>query len=312
MLKDRSFRLSIILTLGFFGTGIAFLFLGIVEYSWILFGLLPVVLGVSIGALPNRKWGIIGAVLATIMFLIGLAMMGASGFICIVMSLPIIVPFMFLGSVVTHLVKRYKKIKSTENLSILVLPLLPFLVVAPAEHFLRTDNEIVVAVRTDAIFDYDPGQVYDVIKSVDAVDAEKTFLMYFDLPVPTRCVLEKEEVGALRVCYFDKGNLSNADFGSGTITERITELERGRILKMDVVEYTLVGRNWLGFKEAIYTFEATKDNKCKMSRITTYTSRLTPRSYWEPLEKFGIQQEHEFIFRHIRKDLDRRYGHRSH
>ena len=308
ILKDKSFKLSIILTFIFFGTGIAFLFLGLVEYSWILFGLLPIVLGVSIGALPNRKWGLIGAIIGAIMVLGGLLTAGASGFLCMIMSLPIIIPFIFLGSVITHLIKRYKDIKSTDNLSILILPLLPFLVIAPTEHFLKTEKENIIDVRTEQVFNYSPEQVYDAIKSVDTLDAEKPFLMYLDLPIPTKCILEKEEIGGLRTCYFDAGNFSSYDFGAGTITERITELERGKILKMDVIDYKLVGRNWLGFKEAIYYFEKVGDNNCKMTRVTTYTSVLTPRLYWEPLEKLGIQQEHEFVFRNLTKDLEKKYG----
>ena len=308
MLNDKSFRLSIILTFIFFGTGIAFLFLGIVEYSWILFGLLPIVLGISIGALPNRKWGLIGAIIGAVMVLAGLLTAGASGFLCMIMSLPIIIPFIFLGSVITHLIKRYKDIKSTDKLSILILPLLPFLVVVPAEHFLKTEKENIIEVRTEQIFNHSPEHVFDAIKSVDTLDAEKTFLMYLDLPIPTKCVLEKEEIGGLRTCYFNAGNLSSYDFGAGTITERITEVERGKILKMDVIDYKLVGRNWLGFKEAIYYFEKVGDNNCKMTRVTTYTSLLTPRLYWEPLEKLGIRQEHEFVFRNLTKDLTTRYG----
>ncbi len=41
-------------------------------------------------------------------------------------------------------------------------------------------------------------QVYDAIKSVDTLDAEKPWLMKLDLPVPQKCILEKEEVGGLR------------------------------------------------------------------------------------------------------------------
>ena len=53
--------------------------------------------------------------------------------------------------------------------------------------------------------------------------------MYFDLPIPTKCILEKEEVGGLRTCYFMAGKSSANDFGSGTIVEKITELERGKV-----------------------------------------------------------------------------------
>lgn len=308
ILKDKSFRLSIILTFIFFGTGIAFLFLGLADLSWILFILLPIVLGISIGILPNKKYTIWGAIIATVITLIGMYIPGLSGLLCIVMALPIIVPLIFLGYIIVHLTKRYKEIKSTESLSILLIPLLPFLIAAPTEHYFKTEKEVVIDVRTEQIFNYSPEQVYDAIKSVDTLDAEKTFLMYFDLPIPTKCILEKEEIGGLRTCYFDPGNLSNADFGGGTITEKIIELERGKVLKMDVIDYTLVGRNWLGFKEAIYYFDKVDDNKCKMTRVTTYTSVLTPRFYWEPLEKLGIRQEHEFVFRNLTKDLEKKYG----
>ncbi|WP_400191074.1 hypothetical protein [Hymenobacter sp. B81] len=150
--------------------------------------------------------------------------------------------------------------------------------------------------------------MYDAIKSVDTLDAAKPYLMYFDLPIPTKCVLEKETVGGLRTCYFHAGKSSTHDFGSGTIVERITALERGKVLKMDVVDYQLVGRNWLGFKEAIYYFDAVGRNRCKMTRVTTYTSVLTPRFYWEPLEKLGISQEHDYVFANLVKDLRQKHG----
>ncbi|NOS93268.1 MAG: polyketide cyclase [Cyclobacteriaceae bacterium] len=308
ILKDRSFHLSIILTLIFLGTGIAFLFIGIVEYSWVLFILLPIVLGIALGAMPNKKYILIGALTTTAIVLICLVFPGLSGLLCIVMALPIIVPLIFLGYVLAHLWKRYRQIKGTNHLSILVLPLVPFLIAAPTEHYLKKDKEVISEVKTEQIFNYTPEQVYDAIKSVDTLDAEKPYLMYFDLPIPTKCVLEKEEVGGLRTCYFKAGNSSTNDFGSGIIVERITELERGRVLKMDVIDYKLVGRNWLGFKEAIYYFTKIGDGQCKMTRITTYTSVLSPRFYWEPLERLGIQQEHEYVFNNLTKDLKMKYG----
>jgi hypothetical protein len=307
ILRDKSFKAAIILTFIFFGAGICFLFLGLADMSWVLFGLLPVVLGVAIGALPNRRMALAGAVIAAIFFLFGLLTMGLSGFICAIMALPLIIPFIFLGSVITHLAKRYKQIKEGK-LTVLLLPLLPFLIIAPAERFLKTDKRKIVEVRTEQVFNFTPEQVYDAIKSVDTLDAEKPFLMYFDLPIPVKCVLEKEEVGGTRTCYFKSGNMSTADFGSGTIVERITELERGKVLKMDVTDYNLVGRKWLGFKEATYYFERINITSCKLVRITTYTSELSPRFYWQPLEKLGIEQEHDYVFANLTKDLKNKYG----
>lgn len=308
ILKDRSFRLTIILTLIFLGTGVLFLFLGIVEYSWVLFILLPIVLGLSIGAMPNKKYLIWAALISTAIILICLVIPGLSGLICIVMALVLIAPFIFLGYVISHLGKRYRQIKDTNRLSVLVLPLIPFLIAAPTEHYLKKEKEVIIEVKTEKVFNYTPEQVYDAIKSVDTLDADKPFLMSFDLPVPTKCILEKEEIGGTRTCYFKGGNFSNGDFGGGTIVEKITEIERGKVLKMDVTDYNLIGRKWLGFKEAIYYFDIVGDNQCKLTRITTYTSVLTPRFYWEPMEKLGIEQEHDYVFNNLNKDLKNKYG----
>jgi len=255
ILKDKSFQRAIILTLIFIGTGIAFLFLEVVEYSWMLFELLPLALGIAVGTLKFRKYALWGAVFTTILILIAIYIPGLSGIICIVMAIGLVLPFIFLGYVIARLVKRYRIIKESNRLSILIIPLVPFLIGAPVQHFLQKDKEAVIAVRTERIFNYSPEQVFDAIKSVDTLDAEKPFLLQLDLPIPTKCVLEKEEVGALRTCYFKGGRLSNADFGGGKIVERVTEFERGTVLKMDVVDYHLIGRKWLGFKEANYYFE---------------------------------------------------------
>src|ERR1700743_2522579 len=113
--RDRSFQLSIILTFIFFGTGIAFVFTGLGDYNWILFALLPVVLGIAIGAMPHPKYTLTGCLLAAIISLMGLYVPGLSGLLCIIMALPIIVPFIFLGYVITHLVMRYREIRETNK-----------------------------------------------------------------------------------------------------------------------------------------------------------------------------------------------------
>jgi hypothetical protein len=306
ILKDKSFRLSILLTLVFFSTGFGFLLCGLANFSWILFGLLPVVLGLSLGLLPEPKWAYIGGTLATALFLFILLMAGASGALCILMTFPIIIPLIFLGMVISHLSKRYKEIKENK-VPVLVLPLILFLIAAPVERFLNPESKEVIEVKTEQIFGYSPDQVYDAIKSVDTLDAEKPFLMKIDLPIPYKCILEKEEVGGLRTCYFKQGNFSTGDFGAGTITEKITQLERGKILKMDVIACNIIGRKWMGFKQAVYLFDKVNGG-CILSRITTYTSVLTPRIYWEPLERMGIAQEHAYVFNNLQRDLERKYG----
>lgn len=307
ILKDPGFITCIAITLIFFGTGFLFLFCGIADYSWVLFILLPITLGMAIGSTRAKTNTLIAVLITGVLALMALYIPGLSGLICIVMTIGLVLPLILLGYVIVRLVKRYREIKDEDRLSVLLLPLIPFLIAAPAEHYMNKDKEVIISVSTERVFNYTPEEVYDAIKSVDTLDAEKPLLMKFDLPVPVKCVLEKEAVGGIRTCYFDKGNLSRGDFGSGTITEKITQLERGKILKMDVIDYNLIGRNWLGFKEAIYYFTPIGNKSCKLTRITTYTSVLKPRFYWQPMEKIGISQEHDYVFNNLQKDLERKY-----
>lgn len=309
VLKDKSVRLSVIVTLIFLITGLIFLMTGLAEYTTTLFTLLPITLGVAIGELSPKRWVYIGFITTAIVFLFLVFAMGLASGLCVLFCLPIIAAATFIGYFITVQFRSRKQIKSTERLHVLVLPLVLFVVAAPIETHLFPKKQEVISVRTEQVFNYTPEQVYDAIKAVDTLEAEKPLLMYFDLPIPTKCILEKEDIGGMRTCYFKPGMLTNGDFGSGTITEKITAIERGKILQMDVVDYNLVGRDWLGFKEAIYYFEPQDGDRCKMTRVTTYTSKLTPRFYWKPLEKFGIQQEHEFVFRNLEQDLKKQTLH---
>lgn len=307
VLKDESFRISIFLTSVFLCTGLVFLLLDMASYGFTIFFFLPIVLGISLGTLPDRKMSLRGALVTTGFILFLMLLLGLSGAICIVMVIPLIIPFIFLGYVLVYLAGRYREIKSTNRISFLMLPLRPFLIAAPTERYIQSDQKDIVEVRTERVYEYSPMQVYEVIKSVDTMVGEKPFLMKFDLPIPVKCVLEKEAVGGSRVCYFKGGRMSNRDFGGGTIHEKITALDKGKLLQMDVTDYNLIGRKWLGFKEAIYYFDSLAPNRCKLTRVTTYTSVLNPRIYWEPLEKLGISQEHDYVFSNIDIDLKKRF-----
>ncbi len=296
--KHRSFKWAIILALVYFGIGFAFLHYGLADYGWVFFVLLPFSLGIAVGKLEKQKWAYLGLAIGILIFIGLLIAGGLEGIVCVVMTIPIIIPLVWLGTMISKYLTKKRIFKPTKNFNVMFLPLLFTLFGAPIEKNFYTDKFEIIEVKTERIYPYTTEQVYNTIKSIDTLIADKPFLMKLDLPIPNKCILDKEEVGGLRTCYFT----------GGTITERITELEKEKILRMDVIDYKLTGRKWLGFKEAIYYFDKVGQDSCKMTRVTTYTSVLKPRIYWQPLEKLGISQEHDYVFTNLHNDLIRKYG----
>lgn len=296
-MKNHFFPAAII-TFCFLALGIALLHNDQIGYGVTLFILLPFTLGLLYGGETVRKWSLGGLLSALAIFILLLLRFRIEGIVCIVMALPIVLGAMALGVLIKYLFfkKKDAKEENPPTIKATLIPLFLVITVGMVEHKLTENDHHVIEVHSEISLPYSPEQVYDAIKSVDTLDAEKPFLMKLDLPIPQKCILEAEEVGALRTCYFE----------GGLIVERVTELQRGKILRMDVIDYQLTGRDWLGFQEAIYLFDSLENGGCKLTRITTYTSQLYPRAYWKPLEAMGIEQAHEYVFRNLQKDLESR------
>lgn len=306
---NKNSTIAALVSFIFLGLGFLLLHNGLFGYGISFFVFLPFILGYLLGGTKTKKRSLLGFGFSFVTFCILLLQGELEGMVCILMAMPLIlISFaigMFLKMIFSDIIGLFKKKELDDDAplddNILKSSILPFcvlLLVGVTEKQLTKNTNEIVEVRSEIILPYSPMQVYDAIKTVDTLDAEKPFLMRLDLPVPQKCILEAEELGAIRTCYFE----------GGTITEKVTALEKGKLLKMDVLDYQLTGRTWLGFREAIYTFEALEDGTCRMARITTYTSELYPRIYWEPLERLGVEQEHEYVFRNLQKDLERAHN----
>jgi hypothetical protein len=294
----KEFLISIIISLTFLSLGFLLLHYELIGYGLSFFVFLPFVLGYLFGEPTIKALSLYGLLLSLAIFFILLLAGGLEGMVCILMALPLVIIAVLLGVLVKRLNQKKRRKNPEDLIKTSILPLCVFLAFGFLETHLTQGNKAIIEVKSEIILPYSPHQVYETIKSVDTLDTEKPFLMKLDLPIPQKCVLDKEQVGGIRTCYFE----------GGKIVERITELEKGKVLKMDVIDYQLKGRKWLGFKEAIYTFTALPNGSCKMTRITTYTSELYPRFYWQPLEEIGISQEHEYVFSNLKKDLKIKYG----
>lgn len=297
LFKSISFWFAFGLTAIYGVIGLLLLDIGMADYGWGLFVILPFCVGIAAGLTAKPREAFKGVLISLIVLFLAILLTATEGVVCLLLMLPIFALAVGIGYLAGKAIRGVLR-RNHNRVQVQLIPFIVFLAAISAEKKITPSEETIYEVSSEIILPYSPEEVYDAIKSVDTLIADKPFLMKLDLPVPQKCIMEKEEVGALRICYFE----------GGRIVERITALERGKILKMDVIDYELTGREWLGFKEAIYYFEPAGNGGCKMTRVTTYSTELHPRIYWQPLERTGIEQEHEYVFRNLERDLENTHG----
>lgn len=277
---------AIILLIGF-----VFMQVGWVDYGYSFFILFPLFLGFSIGTLFSKGIQILYLTIGIVVGSLALIMLGIEGFVCVLMLLPIFLIVVGLGfAISTHL--KINVEEDSQKIAVSLLPLIVLLFAGQAEKVIDLKPEKIEIVSSLTL-EYDPETLFDGVKSMEKLDAEKSLLMKLGLPTPIRCELKADTVGALRHCIFENGE----------IIAQLTKYEKGKVLEMNVVDYTLTGRHWFKFIDAKYNFEE-NNGGTKITRTSSYSSILRPRWYWEPLEKYGIEKEHEFVLNSLKKNIE--------
>ena len=266
----------------------------LVGLGYTFFIVVPLCIGYSLGI--KLDWGIslvIAVMIGLTLFFFLLLTAGFEGLVCVIMLLPIFIPVVLIGILIGYnLRKRSLKTDKKNIIKISLYPLIVLLFSGGIEHFFSNKFEN-AKIESTIYLPYEASTVYDFIKSVDTLAGKRSLLMNLGLSVPQKCVLEKEEVGAKRTCYFE----------NGTIEEKVTDIKRGEYIKMKVTNYELPGFKWLKFDDAIYLFDQ-KGDSTKLTRITTYQSQLKPRIYWEFWERQAIEAQHEYVLNDLKRRLE--------
>ncbi|TXF91230.1 polyketide cyclase [Neolewinella aurantiaca] len=278
---------AVILSIGFL-----FLHFGLVNYGTTFFFIFPLAVGFALGTHPKEQRSWLSLSLAAILFFGFLLAGQLEGLICVAMALPIFLLAMWIGYLIRKVTSVRKTKRTQDHLVVSVMPLVVLLALDPIEQMILPEPEV-VTITTSVLLDYPAELVFDQVKAMDKLDAEKPLGIRLGLPSPYRCVLEADTIGAKRHCLFE----------NGSIIAEITRYEKGEVLEMDVVDYSLTGREWFRFVDATYTF-ARENGQTKITRTSSYKSLLNPRIYWEPLEGWGIEQEHQFVLASLRKNLE--------
>ncbi len=275
--------------------GFLFLHFKIVDYGGTFFMIFPLAVGFAIGTHDKKERGIYSLIFGLLVFF-GFLLAGAlEGLICVAMALPLFLIMMYVGYKIQQKIIK-KEPKASQKLMLSIAPILLLLLINPIEQMILPEPTI-VTIENSIILDYSPEIVFDEVKQMDKLDAKKPIGLIMGLPSPYKCELEADTIGAKRNCLFKNGK----------IVAEITKYEKGKVLEMDVVDYTLTGRDWFEFVDATYTFKEI-NKQTKITRTSSYKSILNPRIYWQPLENWGIEQEHKFVLSSLKKNLKEKYG----
>ena len=262
----------------------------------VLFALLPVATGFATALVARGKDIIIASLAIAVLICTGiLALMGIEGGVCVLMSAPLILVGLTLGALAgwgfTRLTKDFRR---QRMLTFLMLAGLPFFLMGANNVEQKTHTTPRVETITNTLVtDASREVVWEQLKTFDRIQGTKGLLMTIGLPVPVSCSMSGEGIGAIRTCYFEEGH----------IAERITEWNPPSTMKFDVIEFDVPGRPWLSFKDASYEL-STEGGKTVVTRKTTILSILGPAWYWRPLEKIGVETEHEYLFEEVKRKIE--------
>ena len=262
------------------------------EFGLAMFVGVPFISGFAVAAVVRRPRRIVGCILVggIITFSV-LLFTGWEGIICCVMSLPLVAVGVAIGALVGYKMQgRFiDEATTSSKLTAVLLVLCPFLIAA-AERVERPYRSVqrweVFTTETDVAAS--PERVWELIGRMQKLDGPRPFLLRVGLPVPMRCELKTPAVGGRRVCYFDQG----------LIAQEVTEWQPPVSMGLRVTESTLPGRHWLTFRGAAYELFAVR-GLTRIARHTTIGTRLYPRWYWRPLERWGVTSEHAFVFSNL-------------
>ena len=273
------------------GISLLLLYLGFLDYGIALFCILPGCVGLFTGFIPKRKLAIIALILALACIFLILWAGQVEGLVCILMALPLVAVCALVGYLIGLIIKLFTRKK--DNLKLSILPLFILLVSYVFNHAWSGDGAE-SAVSTSMILKVSPPIVYDHIKQVDTVTAPPHWFHELGLPYPYKCIMTAEEVGGKRICQFD----------AGVITETILELEKNRLLRMEVSDYKMPGKVWFSFKEDRYDVDQIIGGT-RITRTTTFLSKLRPRLYWNEIEKLTIGAQQELVFENLRNEVEK-------
>src|SRR5215212_11660093 len=198
--ENFNFLFTALLTVVFSSFGFALLHLNLIGYGNTFFILLPLCIGFFLGKRPSWKSSsIFSLLIGLVAFFYLLITSQLEGLFCVVTLLPLVIPLVFLGAWLGWAIREglTNKHQKNKDIKLTLIPLILLLFAGTIEHYFSEKFDY-GKVESKIFLPYPKEMVFDYIKSVDTLDADKPLLLHLGLSVPQKCVLEKEQTGASR------------------------------------------------------------------------------------------------------------------
>jgi uncharacterized membrane protein YhaH (DUF805 family) len=284
-------------------------------YAWGLFLGVPFLSGfvsswfLNIGT-PHSRWKTIGVSTLTTLA-IGVTLLGLryEGLICLLMALPLALPFSIAGGLVALYVLRCRNRTSTPPTFAAWLAILPIAMFA--EHVAKLEPPV-VSVTTRVRIDAPASVVWKNVIAFPPLAAPEEWLFRAGIAYPTSAQIVGSGPGAVRYCRFSTG-----DF-----VEPIIVWDEDRLLAFDVsaqpqsmrelspwkIVPPHLERNYMRSKRGQFRLIALNDRQTLLEGTTWYQDYFWPQAYWRAWSDGIIHRIHLRVLRQVKQQAEAASG----
>jgi Polyketide cyclase / dehydrase and lipid transport len=280
----------------FFG-GVALLRSGV--YGWTIFIMFPVFLGGLASWVFRPTTGRRAAALGAFTGMAAacsLLILRLDGLVCIVMSLPLVIPLGALGGWLVYHFEPSRRPAST----VAILLLLP----SASMTWDARARPPVFEVRTTITIAANPEQVWRHVATIADLPQPQEWFFRAGLAYPMRARMEGAGVGATRYC----------EFSTGPVVEPIEVWNEPSVLRFRVTENPAPMIEWSPYAQVaprhLHDYLISKEGQFRLTRLannhtllegtTWYQHGLWPAGYWRWWSDAIIHRIHLRVLTHIR------------
>jgi hypothetical protein len=277
------------------------------SYGYVLFGLLPFLVGLHAAVAlswqrPISAGDAVVAAMAAVL-LLGAMLISAAmeGFICLAMALPMAAPLAMLGGLCGYALRNWSALQNPATM-LLLAGLLPS--GAPLERALAPGSALLV-VTTSIDIAASPARVWQTILQPTKLRPPVDLLFRAGVAYPLASHIEGRGPDAIRYC----------DFSTGKLVEPVLLWEEQRRLRFTVASNPLPMQEWTpyarihpphldGFlvsRQGEFRLEPLPGGGTRLYATTWYQHHLAPGVYWRLWSDSIIHRVHGMVLENVRE-----------